>query len=531
MSGEVVVRARGLTARAGDAVLVDRVDLDVAAGAVTALVGPSGSGKTTTALALLGESEPGVRLAGSVLVAGHEVVADGGAAGVLGGTVAYMPQHPAATLNPARRVGAVLAELARLHAPKAAADRSAARHEARAAAARALRRAQLPDDRGTLRRFPHQFSGGQRQRLALAQVLACRPRAVILDEPGTGLDPATRLAVASELTALADDGIAVLLLSHDHALVGRLAQHVVRLEEGSVTAEGPPAEVLPGRRSFAVGPTLPQQPRPVDVRHSEPRPAVLETQGLTAWLRPGRRDAVLHDVALQLNPAECLGVAGRSGSGKTTLARCVAGLHERQDGGVLLDGRPLPLLRDRSTEQRRRVQYVWQEVRGSFDERRTVLDQVARTAVRLRGLDRDRATEEAAALLARLDVAEETAARPPASLSGGQLQRAALARALLAEPDVLLCDEITSALDEHAAGLVTRELARAREERGAAVVWIGHDIPLLGAVADRVVVLEGGRVAERGEASEVLASPRTDATRQLLGADPAAQQILTATDT
>ncbi|WP_016909236.1 ABC transporter ATP-binding protein [Streptomyces xiaopingdaonensis] len=530
MSGEVVVRARELTARAGDAVLVDGVDLDVAAGAVTALVGPSGSGKTTTALALLGESEPGVRLAGSVLVAGHEVVAGGGDAHVLGGTVAYMPQHPAATLNPARRVGAVLTELARLHAPEDGADRSAARRQARATAARALRRAQLPDDRGTLRRFPHQFSGGQRQRLALAQVLACRPRAVVLDEPGTGLDPATRLAVASELTALADDGIAVLLLSHDHALVRRLAQHVVRLEEGRVTAQGLPGEVLPDRRSFAVGPTLPQ-PRPVDARPPEARPAVLETQGLTAWLRPGRRDAVLHDVALRLDPAECLGVAGRSGSGKTTLARCVAGLHERRDGRLLLDGRPLPLLRDRSTEQRRRVQYVWQEVRGSFDERRTVLDQVARTAVRLRGLDRDRATEEAAALLARLDVAEETAARPPASLSGGQLQRAALARALLAEPDVLLCDEITSALDEHATGLVTGELARAREERGTAVVWIGHDIPLLGAVADRVVVLEAGRVAEHGEAGEVLASPRTGATRQLLGADPATQQVLTATDT
>ncbi|TDC56357.1 ABC transporter ATP-binding protein [Actinomadura sp. KC345] len=491
-----MIEVRGLTARTGTSDLLRGVDLDVRAGEVTALVGPSGSGKTTTALALLGESAPGVELGGAVRVGGVPVVTEDGvtrdAVALRGGTIAYLPQHPGNALNPARRTGAVIKELAGLHGSVTADE--------------AVRRAQLSPERSVLRRFPHQFSGGQRQRVALAQVLACGPEAVILDEPSTGLDTVTRLGLIEELAGLAEDGMALLLLTHDHELVRALADQVVLLEDGRVARQGPPQDVLPALTD----------PVPASTRANE-EPARLDVQDLTAWLRPGGRGVVLHDISLSLPPGGCVAVAGPSGSGKTTLARCVAGLHERHRGTVLLDGAVLPPLRRRDRAQKRRVQYVWQEVRGAFDERRPVLDQVSRTAVRLRGTPPDEAAAEAADLLARLGVAPDTARRRPAALSGGELQRAAFARAVLARPDVLICDEITTALDDTATDLVLTEVARLRAD-GTSILWIGHDLALIRRVADRLVVLDGGRAAEHGDLARVLDAPGSETTRLLIQA-------------
>ncbi|MEW2544257.1 ATP-binding cassette domain-containing protein [Streptomyces sp. NPDC047002] len=514
MNGSVV-EVTGLTARSGSAVLVDDVTFTVPRHGVTALVGPSGSGKTTTALALLGEAEPGVRLCGTVLVDGVAVVGPGGpraeALSVRGRTLAYMPQHPGSTLNPARRTGRVLAELAALHrAPPPA--RAARREAVRADARDALRRAQLPPEPALLRRFPHQFSGGQRQRVALAQTLVCGPRVLVLDEPGTGLDALTRRALADELAALAAQGVTLILLSHDTDLVRRLASHVVRLDGGRVADRGPAARLLPRPGTpGAVRGAPPPAPAP-------PGAPLLEVRGLDAWLRKGRRDPVLHGIGLTVRPGEYLGVTGPSGSGKTTLARVLAGLHERADGRVLLAGTPLPALRHRTTGQKRRVQYVWQEARGSFDEHRTVREQVARTAVRLRGADSATAAEEADALLRRLGVRATAIGRRPASLSGGELQRAALARALLARPDILLCDEITSALDAESAALVVAEVEAARHAHGTGVLWIGHDLAVLRRLTGRVVVLDHGRIAEQGATADVFDHPRSEVARALVEA-------------
>ncbi|MEW2134682.1 ATP-binding cassette domain-containing protein [Streptomyces sp. NPDC005435] len=509
-----VIEVSGLTARAGTARLLDGVDLTVRSGEVTALVGPSGSGKTTAALALLGEAAPGVRLAGTVRVAGVQVVGDDGPTGaardVRGRVVSYMPQHPAHALNPARRIGPVLTELARLHRPggtdggRGTGGRSAA---AREHAAEALRTAGLPDDAATRRRFPHQFSGGQRQRVALAQVLACGPRVLVLDEPSTGLDTVARLRLAGELTRLAAEGYTLLLLSHDHDLVRAVSARTVLLDRGRVTGAGPTPEMLPPP---AVPPPLPAPAAPVRSG------SVLAATGLTAWLRPGGRGEVLHDVNVQVPEGGCTAIVGPSGSGKTVLARCLAGLHERHRGQVSHRGEPLPFLRHRTARQIRGVQYVWQEVRNSFDERRTVLEQVARTAVRLRGLTASEAERQARELWERLGLTSEHTTRRASSLSGGELQRAALARALLAEPDVLICDEITTALDAVSTDLVTAEIIRLREERGAAVLWIGHDLALVERLADDLVVLDTGRVVESGARRAVLSSPGSATTRLLL---------------
>lgn len=512
---EPLIRVRRLTARAGSTTLLDEVGLTVDHGGVTALVGPSGSGKTTTALALLGETAPGVLVRGEVTVAGVRVVDGNGvtadADAVRGATVAYLPQHPGAALNPARRIGSVLTELARLHRDSHNVGRPG-RAAAGAAAADALQAAGLPGDREHLRRFPHRFSGGQRQRVALAQVMACAPRVLVLDEPSTGLDTVARLRLLQRLEALAADGIGMLLLSHDLDLVQALADRTVLLERGRVTAEGPTREVL---RAPTGGP--PPVPRGNTPASTAPAAGIgaLEVRSLTAWLRPARRNRVLHDVGLSVQRGGCVAVAGPSGSGKTTLARCIAGLHERYEGAVLLDGGSLPVLRHRDREQTRRVQYVWQETRASFDERRPILDQVARTAVRLRGLTQNRAADEAASLLDRLDVAEEKARRRASTLSGGELQRAALARAMLALPEVLVCDEVTTALDEAGAQLVLDEIDRMRRTQGTAVLLISHDLALAEERAGELLLLDAGRVVERGDSRSVLARPQS-ATTQLL---------------
>lgn len=490
----MTVVASGLTATAGDVVLVDDVSFEVSPGRITALVGASGSGKTTSALALLGEAGPGVALRGSVVVGGVKVVDTNGptaaAAQVLGRVVAYMPQHPGSALNPARRIGAGLNELARLHGGDVA---------------EAMRAAQLPGDRAVLKRFPHQFSGGQRQRIALAQALVCGPKVLVLDEPSTGLDSVTRLQLVGELAELAERGLGILLLSHDLDLVRALADHVVVLASGKVQRSGPATTVLPPHEALD-----PSWARP----SLEP---VLAAHDLRAALRRRGKSPVLQGINLELARGDCLGIVGRSGSGKTTLARCLAGLHERYAGRLTLSGEPLPVLRKRTPEQVRRVQYVWQEVRGSFDDRRPVLDQVARTAIRLRGLSVADARSEAVDLLAQLGVAESIAVRTAGLLSGGELQRSALARALLAEPDVLICDEITTALDEEGTRKVLDVLGR-RKADGMAMLWISHDLGLVATVADHLLVLADGRVVERGDPDTVLAEPADPETRRLLEA-------------
>ncbi len=468
MTGDALATVDGLRVRVGTRVLVDGVSLRVLPGRVTALVGPSGSGKTTTALALLGACPEGARVSGTVTLAG--------AAGV---PVAHVPQHPGAVLNPARRVGGLLRDLARVHGGGPAAVR------------RALRDAELSEVEGLLRRFPHQLSGGQQQRVVLAQALLTGARVIVADEPTTGQDPDTTRRLAALLGRLTARGTGLLLLSHDLALVGELADEVVVLADGRPVRTGPPSEVLrvPAPAPPRARPAPPSPPPPA----SPVPPVRLDVTGLTAR-HPGGA-VVLREVGLTLRAGECLALVGRSGSGKTTLGRCLAGLHPRHEGTVRLDGAPLP----RSVRRRGRrllaaVQYVFQDARAAFADHRPVLDQVARAAVRLRGLAPAEAAEEAAELLAGLGLEPAKAARPPGGLSGGELQRASLARALIVRPAVLVCDEITSGLDARTRAAILADLAERRDRAGLALLFVSHDPAAVDALADRVVTLVDGRL-------------------------------------
>ncbi|MEW2029171.1 ATP-binding cassette domain-containing protein [Streptomyces roseifaciens] len=485
---DAVAGVRGLRVVVpGGRAIVDGVSLTARPGRVTALVGASGSGKTTTGLALLGEYPPGARVTGEVR----------GAQGLTG----YVPQHPASVLNPARRVSALLYDIARRQVREL--PRGARREAARARVRDALRDAQLPDADEVLARYPHQLSGGQQQRVVLAQALLLGARVVVADEPTTGQDPRTKERVAAQLAAVARRGIAVVLLSHDLDVVRALADEVLVMRDGKVVDQGTPEEIWAGARRHAWTRELLQgdeEEVPAAAGAGAPdRPPVLEARSLTAR-HPGAPGApgVLRDVSFSVHAGECVAVVGPSGSGKTTLGRCLAGLHPAHDGVVTLDGAPLPRsLRRRGRAELAAVQYVFQDARAAFDEHRAVLGQVARTAVRLRGLGRAAAEEEARALLARMGLGADHAGRRPGELSGGELQRAALARALLARPRVLICDEVTSGLDAVTRrGILDLLTALAGEPDGPGLVLITHDTATA-AVAGRTVVVEAGRVRER----------------------------------
>ncbi|MEU0218771.1 ATP-binding cassette domain-containing protein [Streptomyces sp. NPDC006265] len=489
---EPVAEINDLCVEVDGRTIVDGLRLRVLPGRVTALVGASGSGKTTTGLALLGEYPAGARVTGEVRRPGD-------------GPVGYVPQHPAAVLNPARRVSALLDDIARPHVRHL--PRTERRGAARELVLRAMADARLPDAVDLLRRYPHQLSGGQQQRVVLAQALLLGARVIVTDEPTTGQDVLTRSGIVDRLAAVAARGVAVVLLSHDLDVVRALADDVLVLRAGRVVESGPVRRVWEAPRHEWTR-------RLLDARRTaspEEAPAgtgqpVLEVRDMTAVHEGGT--PVLSLSRLALHRGECLAVVGRSGSGKTTLARCLAGLHRDHDGEILLDGTALPRsLRHRSRAQLAAVQYVFQDSRAAFDEHRPVLAQVARTAVRLRGTDQESATAEARTTLARLGLADELTRRP-GELSGGELQRAALARALLARPRVLICDEITSGLDTVTRrGLLDLLTTLVRDHADLALVLITHDLDTA-ALAHRIAVLDAGELVEHGPARRVLTEPR-----------------------
>ncbi|KAA9149441.1 ABC transporter ATP-binding protein [Amycolatopsis acidicola] len=478
--GEPVIAVRGLGACAGAARILEDVSFDVEAGEVVTLFGPSGAGKTTIAMAVAGLSRPGVTVTGEITAPAR---------------VGYLPQDGPGTLNPARRIGRALGELVALRHPKQA------KAERRARVAEVLRAVAFDEDPdGILRRYPHQFSGGQRTRLALAQILATEPGAIVLDEPATGLDTLARAAVTDRLAALAGTGVAILLVTHDPVVVERMDSRALHVHDGTAGPMDPPAR------------------RPVvRLRESTPSGGEALARLENVSVRYGRT-AALHDVSLAVSGGETVGIVGASGAGKSTIARCFAGLVRPARGVALADGVPLLPLRKRNAAQLAAVQYVWQEAASSFDPRRTVCAQVAATGIRLRGLGSRDAKAEALDLLAELGLTAAQANRYPPGLSGGQLRRAALARALLARPRILVCDEVTTGLDHPLSARILDHIDGYRERTGAAVLQISHDLRTLLGRADRIVALDHGRVVETTTPRALLSGAATGLTG-LLEAD------------
>ena len=513
-----VLQAEGLTVELpGGRAAVNDVSISVRSREILGLVGESGSGKTTLALALLGYARPGCRIAaGSVDVGGTRLtgLTETEARSRRGRVVAYVPQDPSSSLNPSLRIGDAVADVADEHVGAAGRGRGRVLD--------ALQRAHLPGDPAFPRRYPHELSGGQQQRVTIATALVCEPEAVVMDEPTTGLDVVTQARILEEVERLRSErGIAVVYVSHDLAVVASIADRVAVMYEGRIVEEGDASQVITRPRhayTQRLVASIPQLVERSPVVAQADRAPILSVEGLAA---AHGRVQVVDDVSFELARGACLAIVGESGSGKTTIARCVAGLHAPTVGAIRLEGEPLAeRARSRTRLQRRRLQIVFQNPYDSLNPRRRIRDEIARPARLLRGISAAEAQAEVARLLERVRLPSRLAARFPSELSGGERQRVAIARALAAGPELLVCDEITSALDVSVQAAVLELLQELRSDLGLSLLFISHDLAVVGTVADDVLVLESGRVRETGPTQRVLSNPQDDYTRRLLDAAP-----------
>ena len=583
-----VIRVEHLSlALASGEPVVEDVSFEVGEGQIMGLVGESGSGKTTTALALLGYTRTGISVrGGSVQVAGNELVGREVAAlrSLRGKVMSYVPQDPGGALNPSLRVGDAIMDVLRAHRSERASDESV-----RAA----LERVELGADPAVGRRYPHQLSGGQQQRVTIAMACVCGPPVAVLDEPTTGLDVLTQDRILAELMRLREEeGMAMVYVSHDLAVVAGMADMITVMYAGRVVESGPADEVIERPRhpytralvaaipdvrnpralqgipgvSVGVGewpegcafaprcmhaqercggavPAL-DQAGPSHVvrcvrwheltdngaRMDGGRPAisgtgaapVLEVDGLRVEYRGGRlgRPAV-DDVSFQIEPGSCVALVGESGSGKTTIGRCIAGLHQPTAGEIRFDGASLAgAARRRSLDQRRRIQIVFQNPYESLNPRHRVAEEIERPLRVLRRLGQADARREVGELLERVRLPTRVMDRFPGELSGGERQRVAIARALGAKPELLVCDEVTSALDVSVQAAVLELLTELQRDLALSMLFITHNLGVVACVADTVLVMDRGRMCESGPVARVLNEPAAEYTRRLLAAAP-----------
>ncbi|MGA5507060.1 dipeptide ABC transporter ATP-binding protein [Streptomyces umbrinus] len=526
----------GVSYRSGSASVraTTGVSFTVARGETVAVVGESGSGKSTTAHAVIRLLPSGGRLeTGTVVFDGTDLtrLSESGMRAIRGRRIGLVPQDPMMALNPVQRIGRQVAETLHIHG-LADADESASRAE------QLLVEAGLDSPRARMQQYPHELSGGMRQRVLIASALACRPELVIADEPTSALDVTVQRHILDRIEQLTHEvGSAVLLITHDLAVAADRAQKLVVMRRGEVVESGPAEQILTQpahpytRQLLNDVPGFGGRARRVAALPGKPSAGtadpLLSVRGLRRRfpLPPsssGRSETLaVDDVSFDIAAGETLGIVGESGSGKSTTARLVLRLDTPDAGSVRFGGQDITALRGtRLRSLRRRFQMVYQNPYGSLDPRLTVGAAIAEPLRVHRVCGRAERERRARGLLDQVGLPQAMAARKPAELSGGQRQRVAIARALALEPDLLVCDEPVSALDVTAQAQVLELLARLQAERRLAYLFITHDLAVVQQISHRVGVMYRGRLVECGPTQEVFAHPRHDYTRELLGAVP-----------
>lgn len=532
-----LIHVEGLTVAAGSGkgrLILDDVRLHVASGEVLGIVGESGSGKSTLALALMGHFKTGLRpISGQIAVKECDVLSASVSeiANLRRSVVSYVPQNAGLCLTPTKRIGAALEEVLFLRGNTSAKSR-------RDLAIGLLEAVRLPNAGALAGRYPHELSGGQQQRCAIAMALAADAEILILDEPTSALDATTVnefLALLKQLKG--ERALTIVCITHDMKVVGRLCSQVAVMQKGKLVEAGRCGDVLNMPRhaytkmlldaQLGFRETLVPSKEPVDAtarvldieRVSVRYGAKSGLFGLASRLGRAAGPAALDDVSMTLLKGRIVGVIGESGSGKSTLLKAIVGARSPSQGKILFqESEDLARVTNRPTELRRRIQMIWQNPLSALNPKQTVFEAIEAPLRLYFDLSLSQRRARASELLAQVKLTDEFLDRFPAELSGGQAQRVAIARACAAQPDVLLCDEITSALDVSVQASVLDLIRTIRSTSGCSILFVSHDLAVIAAIADDILVLKNGKVCEAGPVYDVLQRPGHPYTRSLVEA-------------
>ena len=497
-------------------VLVEGVSFDLARGKVLGLIGESGAGKSTIGLSSMGYGRGGVRIAGGEVVVNGRDILKGGPAGLRalrGHEVTYVAQSAAAAFNPAKKLMEQVIETSLSHGLMT-------RAEAQARAVDLFRQLGLPNPDSIGERYPHQVSGGQLQRVMTAMALCPKPDLVVFDEPTTALDVTTQIDVLAAIKrAIRETGVAALYITHDLAVVAQVSDDIMVLRHGKTVEYGATDQIINAPKQDYTRALVSVRSHDHAEKPETGKP-VLSVEAVSARY-PGLPIDVLKNVTVALEPGHTLAVVGESGSGKSTLARAITGLLPPMKGRVNFAGRTLsPALGGRTKDDLRELQMIYQMADVAMNPRQTVGTIIGRPLefyFGLKGAERDRRVQE---LLDEIEMSKGFADRYPAELSGGQKQRVCIARALAAKPKLIICDEVTSALDPLVAEGILKLLLNLQKIEGVAYLFITHDLATVRAIADSIAVMYRGAVVRYGPKSHVLTPPFDDYTDLLLSSVP-----------